>query len=402
MRHLLAQTLMIMAVLVARAEHPRAKFISLIGQPGHPSLYAVYHLSGDGHVVIGEAPPTNGPHGEGAAAVRDHKGAWSIHNLGLFPANPNEIQYSPAFGISRHGEVIAGSASYGDPTVDVAWASYLGNPPIPLEMFPGDVTCVVSGVSSSGRVLVGWGLNTRNDRFEAGTGYRHALLWTGPGIPPLEIDNRSDKPPESLAVEVAREGKVIVGFAQSERSRNHPFLATDARGHEAIVWRKDEERDWQRIWLGALPDHPFHSRALGVSDDGERVIGRSGVDGDNNPVLWTIKKREHHTLRVEMKDLGVLPGFSSGAAFAISGNGKVIVGACQRFVMGSFDSAEAFVWTEEHGLRLLSHALKAAGAKEVVGWTLVTATGVSEDGHWICGEGSAPNDDYGGWVAWLP
>ena len=112
MKPILALTLMALLAGTARAEHVRAKLISLVGLPGSTDLSIVYRMSEDGHFIVGEAPLTDGPHGEGAVALRHEDGSWSVQKLGFFPAN--DSHYSPAFGVSRHGRVIVGVGSFGD------------------------------------------------------------------------------------------------------------------------------------------------------------------------------------------------------------------------------------------------------------------------------------------------
>ena len=67
--------------------------------------------------------------------------------------------------------------------------------------------------------------------------------------------------------------------------------------------------------------------------------------------------------------------------------------------------SDSFLWEQENGitrLRSIQALLLAAGVTQVQGWQLTSATGISDDGHVICGYGTNPNGKDPGWVATLP
>ena len=94
--------------------------------------------------------------------------------------------------------------------------------------------------------------------------------------------------------------------------------------------------------------------------------------------------------------LGDLPGgASSSRALGVSDDGDTIVG------WGSTEAGqEAFVWTAEHGMERLESRLTSSGLS-LGGWTLVQATGISASGRTIVGWGTNPDGQTEGFVATL-
>ena len=96
-----------------------------------------------------------------------------------------------------------------------------------------------------------------------------------------------------------------------------------------------------------------------------------------------------------MVGLGDLPGGRFGsAAKAVSADGSVVVGGS-----GSDSGDEAFRWTEAGGMRNLKEMLADDFRRDLTGWSLSGATGVSADGVTIVGFGNSP---FEGWIASVP
>jgi uncharacterized membrane protein len=95
-----------------------------------------------------------------------------------------------------------------------------------------------------------------------------------------------------------------------------------------------------------------------------------------------------------MVGIGNLPGGTESQAYAVSGDGSVVVG------FGGDGSAPiAMRWIEATGMVALIDILRAVGAFEAEGWQLRTAYGVSQDGKVIAGEGINPCGQLEGWIA---
>jgi probable HAF family extracellular repeat protein len=94
--------------------------------------------------------------------------------------------------------------------------------------------------------------------------------------------------------------------------------------------------------------------------------------------------------------LGDLPGGAAASrALGVSDDGDTVVGWAT-----SAAGQEAFVWTPAAGLERLADRLASEGL-DLGGWTLVEATGVSASGRTIVGWGTNPSGQTEGFVATL-
>ena len=115
------------------------------------------------------------------------------------------------------------------------------------------------------------------------------------------------------------------------------------------------------IGLGDLGGGDYDSIALGISDDGQTVVGRSnGADGRNEPFRWTLSDG--------MTSLGSLPGSTTGdSARAASADGSVVVGQ---------SDLKSFRWTN-------GQLTEIAGGGLSQGY--IGAYDVSDDGQIVVG-----------------
>lgn len=128
---------------------------------------------------------------------------------------------------------------------------------------------------------------------------------------------------------------------------------------------------------GGAPNRGGEARA--VSADGSVVVGGSqSAAGYPEAFRWT---RE-----TGIVGLGYLPGGFSSIANGVSADGAVVVGG------GNSNSGPktAFVWTKETGMQPVADVLAKNGAKNVAGWTLEEATGISADGKTVIGVAQSP------------
>lgn len=223
--------------------------------------------------------------------------------------------------------------------------------------------------------------------------------------------------PYGDAWDISADGSVVVGYLEEPYSQ--AFRWTEADGMTG---------------LGDLPGGRFFSRARGVSADGSVVVGESvsELDAGTNAFRWTEQSG--------MVSLGVLPGHSRSKANDVSANGLVIVGKSEPLgsdtddhafrwtpdegmadlgvgealatnsdgtivvgtgIVGALRQRLALVWDQEHGARTLSTVLadNFGLAEQLQGWSLTAATGISEDGTTIVGDGYGPTGKRQAWRA---
>jgi len=197
---------------------------------------------------------------------------------------------------------------------------------------------------------------------------------------------------------ISADGSVVVGYVSS----------SDSSWGEAFRWTKEEGI----VSLGDLPGGRFLSKAMAVSANGSVVVGGSYSQIGYEPFIWT--KTEG------MIGLGFLPGAQICFASAVSADGATVVGNCLfprdafiwtkkkgmislgqgtvaldvsldgSVVVGNVEKGsqlEAFIWDPSHKLRELKKFLSEEFGLSLAVWQLISATGVSDDGHTIVGVG---------------
>ena len=100
-----------------------------------------------------------------------------------------------------------------------------------------------------------------------------------------------------------------------------------------------------------------------------------------------------------MVGLGDLPGGGfDGLANDVSGDASIVVGSGN-----SASGGEAFIWDSTRGMRSLREVLLDLALGPILsGWTLLEATGISDDGLTIVGEGINPSGQSEAWIAVIP
>ena len=134
------------------------------------------------------------------------------------------------------------------------------------------------------------------------------------------------------------------------------------------------------VGLGDLPGSDFISSGFGgVSADGSTVVGQS------HSTFAPGGEASRWTQADGMVGLGV-----AGIAWDSSADGSVIV--------GHSDSGKAWIWDDTNGVRFIFDVLEADGL-DLTGWTLKRATGISDDGLVVVGEGINPDGNEEAWIA---
>lgn len=290
---------------------------------------------------------------------------------------------------------------------------------------PGKTVSIAAGVSNDGQIVVGRSSNNSGTIIEA-------FKWTPAGgmnglgfLPGGSI---------SLARAVSKDGSVIVGDATSTAAQpsggtegfrhvagvmsglHTPIIMGQAFACSANGATVVADAVWTAatgVQLNVIPYFGF-----GISNDASVVVGRSSG--------FVAQRWTAGTGKVDLPNTSGVGVFS--VANAVSGDGLVAVGnrnnvACYWSVSGGFVSigtpgvistalavnfdgsiivgrrnspttgaTEAFVWTPTDGLRTLESILTAQGV-DLSAWlyqgkvALVEATGLSDDGQYLVGNG---------------
>jgi probable HAF family extracellular repeat protein len=332
-------------------------------------------VSGDGETVVGWCTLRDGTRMaiKWTAIPDDNGGDPNIESIGvgICPLGrlPGTIggadPLSEANAASYDGSIIVGLSTSYNGTEAFRWTPLEGIHG--LGDLPSDLVAYGSaafGVSDDGRTVVGVGAGV----FCGEEG--EAFVWT-PETGMVGLGLLPAGRLVSRAYGISGDASVIVGCGKT------------APGFQAGKWL-----DWYVFQeLGDLPGGPFDSRAYAVSADGLTIVGTGAGTHATHPVMWTPDGR--------LVDLGLLPaGSIPGEALDVSADGSVVVG-----VMDTWNGDEAFVWDPAHGIRDLAGVLEDGYGVELGGWTLLRATGVSDDGMIVVGEGISPRGRLEGWSA---
>jgi probable HAF family extracellular repeat protein len=259
---------------------------------------------------------------------------------------------SEATAVNGDGDVVVGDGS--EPGYDwgiaLRWSSATG-----MTNFgtPEGWLSRGRGVSLDGAVIVGF------SQYYPYAGYPtspHAFRWTsGTGMVDLGVFAGGND--QSHATAVSGDGLVVVGYANT------------ANGDRAFTWTAAGGM----VSIGVLPAGGDYSYAYGVNADGSVVVGQVNQLNGDVAFRWTWAGG--------MESLGILPGAESASAEGVSGDGSVIVGST-----GPPFLQRAFLWTPSLGMVDLNTYLPSIGV-DLSGWTLTDATGISQDGITIVGNG---------------
>lgn len=224
------------------------------------------------------------------------------------------------------------------------------------------------GLNHDGSVVVGYtDVDTPAGR------RRQAFRWTQAGG--MTSIGAAQPNGASRATGVSADGKVIVGDTDVAPFVAHAFRWTQTTGF---------------VDLGTLGSGK-NSHAAFITDDGTTIVGDSQVASEAYIHAFRWKQG------LGMTDLGVLPGHAWSSATSASANGAIVVGVSDEYVIFESDlgisyspDANAFIWTEQNGMRDLNTVLANAGVN-MTGITLVSALDISDDGQYVTGQGLFPD-----------
>jgi probable HAF family extracellular repeat protein len=328
--------------------------------PGGLFLSRAISISGDGSTVVGSSESNI------ASQAFRWTSSGGMTNLGALPGA--DASYSQATSASFDGTVVVGnsdSGNSGNSTEAFRWTTSTGM--TGLGDLPGGLFSSKSfDVSADGSVVVGVGTATLDQAFR----WTQSLGMQGLGDLPGG-DNFS------VGRGVSGNGNIVVGLSSSAASK-----ASSLTGVEAFRWTAGTGMQA----LGDLPGGLYYSVAVGISADGNVIVGRSDTTVGFEAFRWTQAGG--------LQGLGDLPGalFFSAAQDA-SGNGSVIVGQSE-----SASGQDAFIWNQAQGMRSIYNMLTIDYGLNLTGWTLTDATAISDDGLVIIGDGINPSGNLEAWL----
>ena len=323
--------------------------------PAGASTYAAA-VSADGTTVVGQLGLADGS----VEAFRWRIGDDTIEVIGDLEGG---LHFSSATAVSADGVVVAGTGYRGDPSrptdgIQVAFTfTTEGGFTVLPDLDGGEVLANATGITADGRIVVGASFDDRNDFI--------AVAWRDGVVEALGTLNATQA--RSDARGVSADGRVIVGGSPAGAGAQ-PRTAS---------FRKVGDGPLQD--LGDLDGGATFCSVVTVSDDGHVIVGSasSGLSGEN--FLEAFRKIDDGPL----EPLGDLDGGPFGSdALDVSADGRVIVG---RSVVNDDESEEAFIFTDQDGLRRLAEVAVDAGIVVDDTVTLSQATSVSGDGTVVVG-----------------
>jgi probable HAF family extracellular repeat protein len=341
--------------LIALNAVQAGSFQGLGDLPGGSFRSDAFSVSGDGSTVVGTSDI-----GGNNEAFR-----WT-QETGIIGLGNNSIGIeitSQAFGVSQDGSVIVGPIINFDNGVQAQgfrWTQETGI--VGLGDLPGGTfSSTALGVSNDGSVIAG-----NSNSFNGGEAFR----WT------------QETGMQALA---ALSGETVFFGVRGISGDGSVIVGGNAQG--AVRWTQEEGT----VGLGYIPGGELipgaRSRAEDASSDGSVIVGFSSSPNSINgfeAFRWTED--------TGMVGLGILGNNnSSSVAEAVSADGSVIVGR----------SNGAFIWDEINGMRNLQQVLINEFGLDLTGWQLLGATGISDDGKTIVGQGTNPSGSFEAWIARL-
>ena len=325
--------------------------------PGGEFRSTAIRVSGDGSTVVGYGTNRNGV---------DEAFRWSVDTgmvgLGFLPGFGKTASW--AHGVSDDGSVIVGMNRSGAQTRSFRWTESDGMVHL-VDLPGGEIESEAINTNVDGSVIVGFGNNA--------DGRREAVQWTSTSGPtPLGFLPGLDS--LSVASAVSSDGLTIIGSSRGVSSDLHIFRWTELRGLEDLGFARGER-----------------TVAEDASRDARIVVGVTIDAAEREAFRWTAGSG--------FVLLGDLPGGSrtKSRALGVSADGRIVVGE------GEVDrGTRAFIWDAHRGMRNLNTMLTDEIGIDLGGWVLTQATGISDDGLTIVGNGTNPNGQREAWLVYIP
>ncbi|MFZ2652566.1 MAG: hypothetical protein WA210_20890 [Burkholderiaceae bacterium] len=319
--------------------------------------------------------------------------------------------YSSANAVSADGNTVVGMSLTASGSEAVRWTIAGGI--VSIGELPGGLYGATAyGVSADGKTIVG-GSQSERSGF-----YVEAFRWTEAGG--MQALGGLGAWTSSWATGVSADGTTVIGVSFGDGKPSNPFRWTSTSGMQGL----------------AAELSPVPISANGVSADGSTVVGSehsntfqgtpyrwtastgmqflesldglggaaNAVSADGRTVVGTVFGPEAMAARwidgavLGLGYLGTVSVISEG--LGVSADGNVAVGYA-RLISGAGPPTTAFVWTPARGMRSLENLLRNEYGLDLANRQLDGATGVSNDGRTIVGNGFNPSGFPEGWVVKL-
>ena len=277
------------------------------------SISQTVAVSADGKTIVGTARDASGI---GYAAIWMTGRQWST-----LPPPPNGTSLdgnsTVGYGVSADGSVVVGLA-YLNPNRVEGFRYDVKTGTVPLGTLTGGRSRA-SVISGDGKVIAGWDDLTGRG---SGTGFWYGVIWWD-GLERLMNPFGSIGQVEGLNTN----GSVIVGRGVPPTFAPHAYRFTASDGQ--VVDLGALKRDEGGNGIGGGPTNSIEdmSIALGVSDDGNVVVGTSGYQPPTDAFIWTpatkiVKLSDYLT----SKGVTGFEGWTLMTAIDVSPDGKTIAG----------------------------------------------------------------------------
>lgn len=261
----------------------------------------------------------------------------------------------------------------------------------------GFFATIAMGLSGNGEVIVGRGVGdsnfTRGFRWTRSEGYTLLDHVEPSGISDDGVyefgRHLTVGAPYRRAAGGDVEGVGISGTPTASSADGSVIVGMQAQHLPASggAWRWNDATK-QQVSLGAIPDQWSSSVPADVSPDGATIVGHFANDSTSAAYRWT--EDAGYSLLASFSDESI------STANAVAADGVTIVGHSI-----TENVSVATIWLPDGTVHALSDYLSSLGA-EMDGWTLISASGISDDGLTIAGEGVNPNGLAEAWVVRIP
>ena len=276
------------------------------------SISQTVAVSADGRTIVGTA---NDDRGTGYAAIWQNGKNW----ITLPPLLNGRIQdgkTTVGYGVSGDGSVIVGLA-YSNPNGVTGFRYDATSGTVSLGTLTGGRSRA-SVISGDGKVIAGWDDLTGRG---SGTGFWYGVIWWD-GLQRLMNPFGAIGQVEGINTN----GSAIVGRGHP-MSPTHAYRFTASDGHVEDIGALKRDQGGNGIGPGPTDSIEDTAVALGVSDDGNVVVGTSGYQPPTDAFIWTpatkiVKLSDYLT----SKNITGFEGWTLVTATDVSPDGKIIAG----------------------------------------------------------------------------